>query len=109
MSAAVRLAKERLLTLITRYCCKTRLQSEGDTITSSEHKIISVMESNDKRKVVFVTKMEQRSLQDVYQAITDSIGSEFGRVVDVQYLHDIAAMNADRVDANVEMTCDLLI
>ena len=109
MNAAVRLARERLLTLITRYCCKTRLQSEGDTITSSEHKIISVRESGDKRKVVFVTKMEQRSLQDVYQAVTDSIGSEFGRVVYVQYLHDIGAMNAHRVGANVEMACDLLI
>jgi hypothetical protein len=76
-------------------------QSEECTITSSIKNIISIMDMNDERKIVFVTKMEQDRLHNTHQAMTDGVGSELGRVMGVQHLHNIGAVNADRIDADV--------
>ena len=71
--------------------------------------IILLIDVDDDGKVFVVTKTEQRPLKDVHQAVTNSIGSEFGCVMDVQHLHDIGAVNADGVDADIELSRNFFI
>lgn len=109
VSAAAGLARERLLTLVPRFFCNNLFRSEAHPSTSSAHGIISVSETNDEGKVVLLRKRNRGGLEDIHQAITDSVGSEFGSVMDVEHLHDIGAVNPDRVDADVEMARDFFI